>query len=393
MGPFISIDCKLKKFAHSNQLQPLTQALTLSDWMANAGAQLIWYGAHDKSGLTECDPLAAVRGVGDQDLMILTDALAVIVSESPSPIDQCYITSPKIAWFDYAAQELRHQRGFALLLRALGRLANAIGLSHHCVVGNFPISTVVWTEGELNLIPQVCRTLELSRPDRFLFVRNIRPELHAQLCEELVGLGFYALPARVVYEFDLRQEPEKVPSQLKRDMKDASKLTLHCQVVEEITREESEQLQALYYSIYIEKHGAFNAQYTPKFLRDMINGGAMRCLMLHDSAGVCVAFALLHQVDVTLTVPALGYDVHHRVAGLYRALFVQVYKYTLAHQLLLNYSSGAGEFKRKRGGVPRMEFTMVKAPQSYWQWKSRILKLLQRWSSELGVEELIALGA
>jgi len=125
----------------------------------------------------------------------------------------------------------------------------------------------------------------------------------------------------------------------------------------------------------------------------MINGGAMRCLMLHDSAGVCVAFALLHQVDVTLTVPALGYDIHHREAGLYRALFVQVYKYTLAHQLILNYSSGAGEFKRKRGGVPRMEFTMVKAPQSYWQWKSRILKLLQRWSSELGVEELIALGA
>jgi Acetyltransferase (GNAT) domain len=393
MGPFISIGCKLKTFAHLSQLLPLTQALTLSDWMANAGAHLIWYGAQDKLGLLACDRLEAVRGVRDQDVRILKDALAVIVSEGPPPIDQCYITSPKIAWFDYAALELGPQRGFAFLLRALGRLANAIGLSHHCVVGNFPISTVVWTEGELNLIPQVCRTLELSRPDRFLFVRNIRPDLHAELCKELVGLEFYTLPARVVYEFDLRKEPEKIPSQLKRDMKYASKLSLQCRVVEKITREESEQLHALYYSIYIEKHGPFNAQYTAQFLSDMINEGLMRCLMLHDSAGVCVAFALLHQVDVTLTVPALGYDVHHQEDGLYRALFVQIFNHALTHQLLLNYSSGAGEFKRKRGGVPRMEFTMVKAPQSYWQWKSKFLKLLQRWSSKLGVEELIALGA
>jgi hypothetical protein len=58
----------------------------------------------------------------------------------------------------------------------------------------------------------------------------------------------------------------------------------------------------------------------------------------------------------------------------------------------LNYSSGAGEFKRNRGGVARLEYLYLKAPS-----KSRFRKfVLSRLSQELGkitLHQLIEKGA
>ncbi len=354
----------------------MSQALELSDWMRNAGASLSWHGPQAMGGTQ------AMGGV-----------VPVICSEPNPPQDQCYITSPKIAWFEYAALELGHQRCLSWTLLSLGRVANALGLSHHCVIGNFPISTVVWTASEMEHMPTVCSWVEQSMPDRFLFVRNVQLDQHAELVQELKAQGFYALPARVVYHFDLRQEPKKHASQLLRDMKSTAKLGLTSRVLTHLTQEESEHVQLLYESVYIRKHGPYNAQYTPRFFSDMVNQGWMSCLVIQNEDETTRAFALLHRVGETLTVPALGYDLREPEIGLYRALFVEIFRHALHHKLLLNYSSGAGDFKRKRGGQPRLEYTLVKAPRSCWHWKSKLLQRLETWSSRLGHEDLISWGA
>lgn len=354
----------------------MSQALELSDWMRNAGASLSWHGPQ---GIGESEGFGGV--------------VPVIFSKPNPPQDQCYITSPKIAWFEYAALELEHQWCLSWILLRLGRVANALGLSHQCVIGNFPISTVVWTGREMECMPTVCSWVEQSMPDRFLFVRNVRLDQHAELIQELKAQGFYALPARVVYEFDLRQEPKKYASQLLRDMKSSAKLGLKSRVLTHLSEEESEHLQLLYEGIYIRKHGPYNAQYTPRFFSDMVNQGWMSCLVIQNEDETTRAFALLHRVGETLTVPALGYDPREPEIGLYRALFVEIFRHALQHQLLLNYSSGAGDFKRKRGGQPRLEYTLVKAPRSFLHWKSKLLQRLQAWSSGLGHEDLMSWGA
>ncbi len=339
----------------------------LEDWIQNAGATLAWHE--------------------------LGVSLPVTSSLASLPKAPCFITSPKIGWFDYAALETQHRPGLSWALRAMGRLADGMGLGHQCVVANFPVSTNVWTPDEIKLIPALCERVVKDQPGRFVFVRNVHALHHAELRQQLNTLGFYALPARVVYEFDLRDAVPKKSSQLMRDMKGRQQLDLHSEVLTAITLQEAGHLKALYDPIYLLKHGPFNAQYTPQFFADMVNAGSMSCLVLRSPSGEIRAFALLYQVGHTLTVPALGYAVDDASKGLYRALFVDIFRHTLAHKLLLNFSSGAGDFKRKRGGQPHLEYTLVKPPVSRFHWKARLFKRLERSSAGLSLEDLIAWGA
>ncbi|NBO90981.1 MAG: hypothetical protein EBV06_01490 [Planctomycetia bacterium] len=74
-------------------------------------------------------------------------------------------------------------------------------------------------------------------------------------------------------------------------------------------------------------------------------------------------------------------------------LFVAIYKYARDHKLLLNYSSGAGEFKRRRGGVPRLEYTYIRCPNSASGFKRACLKMVSRRLATVTEQSLIKVGA
>jgi hypothetical protein len=164
--------------------------------------------------------------------------------------------------------------------------------------------------------------------------------------------------------------------------------------MENISREAARRMAALYTRIYLEKHSRLNAQYTADFFEDMLNQQVMRAVALTHSNGDIMAFAMLYQVGDTLTVPALGYATDAEIDGLYRLLFSAIHEYTQTHALLLNYSSGAGDFKRKRGGMPHLEYTMVCAPcRNKIGWKAQLLRWIESKARGINTETLIALGA
>ena len=340
-------------------------AHSLQEWMVNAGAELHW-----ESG-----------------------ALPITVTHKQKPFASCYITSPKIAWFDYAADELQGHFFLKALLKIFSHLANSIGMSDNAIVGNFPISTNVWRTVDDAALFQTCQSFKHQHLSSFIFVRNLLMYKHQQLILDLKKIGFVTLPARVVYEFDLRMGMKVKPSHLTRDLSALKKSKLKVSSMDLIDDLQAERLQSLYELIYIKKHSVYNANYTPAFFKDMINTKWMSCLNLINEEGEIVAFALLHQIGDTLTVPALGYFESETKAGIYRLLFASIYQYTLEHQLLLNYSSGAGDFKRKRGAQSRLEYTAVKAPASFLNWKSRLLGWIGQKTEHLTHDDLIRLGA
>ncbi|HVY71025.1 MAG TPA: GNAT family N-acetyltransferase, partial [Verrucomicrobiae bacterium] len=62
----------------------------------------------------------------------------------------------------------------------------------------------------------------------------------------------------------------------------------------------------------------------------------------------------------TTSVPFIGYDTSlPQELGLYRVLVTMLLQRTAEEKLLLNYSSGAGDFKRRRGGEPVIEFNAI----------------------------------
>ena len=338
---------------------------SLEEWMLNAGA----------------------------DLIREPDALPVTMTLEKGPKAKCYITSPKIAWFDYAADELRGQFFLSFALKTLAHLADGLGLGQNIIVGNFPISTNVWSNDQSASIFKACQSECHKNTERFIFVRNLLFYQHEQLITNLQSIGFVLLPARVIYEFDLRQGMKSKPSHLMRDLSALKKSTLQVNYLEHIDDQIANHFQHLYDLIYIQKHSAYNAKYTPAFFKDMINSKWMKALSLQNETGEIIAFALLHQIGDTLTVPALGYIENESGPGTYRLLFASLYKHTVDHQLMLNYSSGAGDFKRKRGAQSRLEYTAVKAPNSFLNWKARLMQWVAGKTKHMSEQDLIQRGA
>jgi hypothetical protein len=180
---------------------------------------------------------------------------------------------------------------------------------------------------------------------------------------------------------------------LQRDRSALKRSGLQVNVLTSVSTAQASHLRDLYQAIYIDKHSALNAQYTVQFFADMLSFKVMTALVLQDADGQIAAFAMLYAVDDTLTVPALGYDAQHSISGLYRLLFAAITFYAQEKRMLLNYSSGAGDFKRKRGGVARLEYTLLKAPQQWCSARSCVLSVAQRYGQSIREVDLIAWGA
>lgn len=339
---------------------------SLGIWMHNASADIQWHGASH---------------------------IAVTRSTPQRSPDATYLTSLRSGWFDYAAQELGQRKIAAAGVLALGGVAKWAGLDKLVLVGNLPVSTNEHLPHMAHEMTQLCRDMGERYEDHFVAVRNVLPHKHGTLMHDLRSAGFVAIPARVIYEFDLREGLAKKHSHLSRDISALKKSGLLASVRSEISNADASILRDLYQSIYIDKHSQFNPQYTSQFFADMLHSGVMQCLQLRDAEGAIQAFAMLYPVGETLTVPALGYNRAMEEAGLYRMLFAAVHQHTLQHKLLLNYSSGAGDFKRKRGAMPHLEYTLLRAPQRYRAWQKKWLRWIETQTATICANDLIALGA
>lgn len=347
-------------------MRPTWPRQPLERWMRNACAELQWLG---------------------------DTSLAVTVSHTPRTLNTSYLTSLRSGWFDYAADELQDKWWAAWGIRLLGTCAKWLGIDRLVLVGNWPVSTQVWDANSGAELTSACATMMSQRPDCYVGVRNLQPHKHGEFMAKLSVMGFVALPARVVYEFDLRESLVRKPSHLLRDHSARKRSGLKMSVIDHATPETARRMASLYTRIYLDKHSRLNAHYTPNFFEDMLNGQVMRALVLTHSNGSTMAFAMLYQVGNTLTVPALGYANDAEIDGLYRLLFSAIYEYTQTHALHLNYSSGAGDFKRKRGGVPQLEYTMLCAPRNSPGWRAPILRWVEKRTQHIDADALIALGA
>ena len=339
----------------------------LQRWVLNGGAELAWV---DTGGCS----------------------LAVTRIAPPLMAEQTYITALRMGWFDYAAHELGPTTPAGRAMRGAGAVAGWLGLDRAVLVGNEPVSTNNRSARQQAALAAVCAAEADAYRDRNVGVRNLTPEFHAPLMERLAAQGFVMLPARVVYVYDARREPLRATSHLKRDRALLRRSGLEPQILDVLTPGEALHIRQLYDSVYLDRHCRLNAQYTAAFFRETVESGAMRCLVLRDRDGEIRAFALLQQAGDVLTAPAVGYDTARPEAGYYRQLVAALLGHVERERLLLNYSAGAGDFKRKRGGVPMMDYTALRAPATA-RLRPRLYAVIARTVAGLGVDDLIARGA
>lgn len=276
----------------------------------------------------------------------------------------CYITNLVSAFFTYPAAEITATKPFAARgLHAGGLLACALGLGGARLIGNLPISTNLFAEDAAAVQGAVRYCLE-RHGSSWLGLRNLRPDRQPGLAAWLEEQGFSLLPARLVYEFATQQGSMPRASHFKRDLALLKRPDFLVVGHDDFDDAMISRISTLYRDTYIERHSSLNALYSAEFFELAWRNRALEFIGLVESAtGLLQGFAAFYAAYGVLTVPALGHSADMpREAGLYRRLTALAIRKAAERRLLLNYSSGAGDAKRKRGAEARLEFTALRAP-------------------------------
>lgn len=279
-----------------------------------------------------------------------------------------YPVSLMTQYLDYPLEELdlvpsgSSRLAARLGLAGLGLILRAARAERIVQWNSWMFSTNPVPPGLQDSSEAITRALARQFPDHAVVLRNV-DELGAPgLAGRLAAQGHRLMTARLVHHFDARNRPLRQASTLRRDLKELSKSDEYRWVgPSEIDASDAGRIAGLYQQLYLEKHSRLNPQYDEAFVREAIRGHWLEFHGLRNRSGRLVGvFGFFSLDDRITTVPFIGYDTSVGAeSGLYRRLFLGIHQEVDRRRQLLDYSSGAGEFKRRRGSIPTVEYNAV----------------------------------
>ncbi len=288
---------------------------------------------------------------------------------------QSYVHCPRSAWLDYPiAESARQLSGYGLTLAraatatfspALAQLLKQSGLMQAITINNFLISTNLYPAQFAGQIAQITHKLSQNASSPLL-IRNICAELDPQLHANLLDTGWDLIPARQVYlcktdQFELNQH-----NHVRKDAKLLTAQALAQDQLEllsagELTKADLPRLLDLYQQLFLQKYSGLNPNFSLNFLEFCLTSGFLELFALrhkHNFLGVLGIYS--RSGNNWLTTPLLGYQLPaNQQFSLYRRLMALLLQQAQQKNLHLHYSSGAGHFKRLRGGKPALEYSAV----------------------------------
>jgi len=210
-------------------------------------------------------------------------------------------------------------------------------------------------------VEAVTRALVSAFPNHAVLVKNVHGFEEPSLPGAFEAAGYDLVTSRQIYFFDGRTRDYLQKSTVKRDLKCLSQLTDY-QVVEhdQIQPQDLPRIADLYRQLYLEKHSWLNPQYSETFVARAWREGWLEFRGLRHASGRMDGVFACFTSGQTTSTPFIGYDTTlPSEMGLYRHLVSMLLQRLAERRWLLNYSSGAGDFKRRRGGQPVIEFNAI----------------------------------
>ncbi len=291
--------------------------------------------------------------------------------------ENSYVCSPYTAYISYAEDELKlihspgQRRLFKLAIRIADRLLRVAKINQTLSINNWLVSTNLPPNWAADTIPGLTDGLIQRYPHYSFSIRSLNERNNPELINALKQAGWHLIPARQVYLFDNAQRDWWQRSHTKRDQSLLRKTHLQQVFPEQHNRADFDEIYRCFHQLFIEKHSHFNPQFTAPFLYKMYKAGLMEFHSFRDSDSgkIIASIALFTQQDI-ITTPIVGYDTSlPKELGLYRLLMAVLLKHTYESGRMMNLSSGAGNFKRARGGLPTIEYTAFYTQHLPWHRK------------------------
>jgi hypothetical protein len=251
--------------------------------------------------------------------------------------------------------------GAWLGLRALGAILRTGAVDQTVQWSSGLLSTNLHGEGLLEDAPFVTAALVERFPRHAILLKNIHAYEDPTLPARLEELGYDLIVSRRIYFFDGKKAAFLSRSDVKRDANALRALNGYSIVKhKDFTAVDVPRIAELYRQLYLNKHSRLNPQYTELFVARALTEGLLEFSGLrHESGRVDAVYACFRRRGVTST-PFIGYDTSlPGEIGFYRLLVAMLLAEVSESELLLNYSSGAGAFKLRRGGEAAIEWNAV----------------------------------
>jgi hypothetical protein len=319
------------------------------------------------SGFVAHDPSLLVRNYHARTGIVVFEGDAYPITLTDRPVGNAYPCSLHAQYVSYPLAELSLVKSG--LLRTVARLGLrslqlpllAAEVDRTVQWNSWLLSTNLVAESLVQAVGAVTKELTQRFPSHAVLLKNINLGQHPALIKILAEHGYDLITSRVVYLFDGREPHFLQKSTFKRDHKSLCQQRDYTFLEhEDFSVADVPRVTELYRQLYLEKHSYLNPQYTERFVSHALSERWLQLRGLRHRSGRIDAVLGCFQRETVTSTPFVGYDTQLPLeTGLYRMLVTMLLTRVAEEKTVLNYSSGAGEFKRRRGGEPAVEFNAV----------------------------------
>ncbi|MBI3925333.1 MAG: GNAT family N-acetyltransferase [Armatimonadetes bacterium] len=193
-------------------------------------------------------------------------------------------------------------------------------------------------------------------PGSAVVFRSVDDRATPGLGRALRALGYRLVDARRVYHADPSDPALFGLRDVKHDLRLARRTSYRAV---EVRKADLPRVRDLYERLYLDKYSRYNPRFTLDFLRLALDEGLIEMRALAVADRIDAVWGTFRR-GRRMTQPLFGYDTSlPQGLGLYRLLSLQVLEVGRERRLEVRQSSGAGRFKRLRGGVPTPEYLAV----------------------------------
>lgn len=306
-----------------------------------------------------------------------TQQFPVSITDGNEPDDNCYVVSPQTAYSGYAREEIKRLGRpyltwpLKLLTQAVECLLNAGKINKLVQVNNWLLSTNLYpADWDVTELPAITTLLKQNFPEHGIGFRSLNDFSNRELRQCLQSHGYLSIPSRQVYLFDGRAGEEALFLKHHNTRLDATLLRRSPYTVvpgNELNDDDFKRIEHLYNLLYLDKYCTLNPHYNAQWLRQGLREGWLEIRALRNAEGRIDGALGWFSSSTVISTPIVGYDTAlPQRLGLYRQLTRLCLQEAAERRQVLNFSSGAAEFKRLRGGQPQIEYSLVYVAHLSW---------------------------
>ncbi len=297
---------------------------------------------------------------------LATAAGALPITVHDGRAGDAWVCSPRTTYGEYAAEEAaRYLPTWVAplslrLIAPLGHWLQWSGIDRAVSINNWLLSTNLYPDLALIDPASLLQEAVARWPGHTLWFRSLNAHDNADWLAALQAAGCLLVTSRQVYLYDDFDALIRRHRNLKADLALLHKTPLQPCRDQDITEADYARVAELYALLYIGKHSRFNPVYDAQFLRLWHRAGLLTLEGFRTDDGRLACVVGLFRQGRTATAPIVGYDTAQpQKMGLYRLATACAYRACRANGWRLNFSAGAADFKRARGGVPAIEYSAV----------------------------------